>query len=344
MRAMPAAHVEDDLGPATLARLGRLDTGGHPVLTVYLDLDPSHFPTPTARKSELESLMDEAHRLGAADDFMPLLAWLDADPESLRDVHGLAVFSSLPAGLLEVVRLRSPVEPLVVVDSIPWLEPLATRASDGSWAVAVASRRAARLFRGDASQLAEFASFRDPLHRRIAVGGPSQDRIERRIENQVAVHARHVAARLLRAYQRRRFEHLVVVAADEVWPLIEHDLDDELRRVLAGTVPEDLEKAGEAQILTAVRPVIERVEREREHDLVARLEHGLAVGRRAAAGSGDVLAALEQKRVETLLVSDDHPAEHAIETAERQSATVVVVRHEGQWLQRHGGTAAALRW
>jgi hypothetical protein len=342
--AMPAAHVEDHAGPVTLARLARLDTGGHPVLTVYVDLDPSRFPTPKARRSELESLMDEAHRLGAADDFVALLAWLDADPESLRDVHGLAVFSLLPAGVLEVVRLHSPVEPLVVVDSIAWLEPLASRTSDGSWGVAVASRRAARLFRGDASRLTEFASFQDPLHRRIAAGGFSQDRIERRIENQVEVHARHVAARLFRAHQRRPFKHLVIVAADEVWPLIEHSLHDELRRVLAGTVPADLEQAGENQILTVVRPVIERTERERERDLVARLERGLAVGRRAAAGPADVRAALEQEQVETLLVSDDHRADHAIAAAERQAASVVVLRHEGEWLERHGGIAATLRW
>ena len=136
MRAMPAAHVEDDPSPATLKRLSRLETGGHPVLTVYIDLNPSRFPTLKARKSELESLMDEAHRAGAADDFMALLAWLDADSESLRDVHGLAVFSSLRAGLLEAVRLHTPVEPLVVVDSMPWLEPMVALTSDGSWGVA----------------------------------------------------------------------------------------------------------------------------------------------------------------------------------------------------------------
>jgi len=341
--AMPAAHVEDDASPATLARLGRLDTGGHPVLTVYVDLNPSRFPTPKARRSELESLMDEAHRLGAADDFVALLAWLDADPESLRDVHGLAVFSSLPAGVLEVVRLHTPVEPLVVVDSIAWLEPLASQSSDGSWGIAVASRRAGRLFRGDAARLTEFAAFQDPLHRRIAAGGLSQDRIERRIDNQVAVHARHVATRLLRAHQRRRFDHLVIVAANEVWPLVEHSVPDELRRVLAGTIPEDLEKASLEHILSVVRPVIERTERTSEHDLAGRLERGLATGR-AAAGPGDVRAALEQERVETLLVSEDHPAEHAIEAAERQSAGVVVVRYEREWLERHGGIAATLRW
>ena len=93
-----------------------------------------------------------------------------------------------------------------------------------------------------------------------------------------------------------------------------------------------------------MRPVIERTERERERDLVARLERGLAVGRRAAAGPADVRAALEQERVETLLVSDDHRADHPIATAERQAASVVVLRYEGEWLERHGGIAATLRW
>jgi peptide subunit release factor 1 (eRF1) len=136
----------------------------------------------------------------------------------------------------------------------------------------------------------------------------------------------------------------VIVAADELWPVIENDLADELRRVLAGTVPEDLEHASAEQILDVVRPVIEHARRERERDLVSRVERGLAVGGRAVTGAVAVSAALEQRRVETLLVLESTVAERAIEEAERQSADVVVVHYEADWLGAHGQIAATLRW
>jgi hypothetical protein len=37
----------------------------------------------------------------------------------------VAIFSSAKADVFEAVRLNSPVEPLAVVDTLPWLEPLA---------------------------------------------------------------------------------------------------------------------------------------------------------------------------------------------------------------------------
>ncbi len=288
--------------------------------------------------------MDEGRRQGAAADVAQVRAALDSEPEVIDGAQALASFSSMPAGLLEVVRLRSPVDPQVVVDTIPWLEPLASTISDGDWGVAVASRRSARLFRGDASRLIEFASFEDPLHRRHQAGGWSQANFRRAIDRQAAVHARHIATRMFRAHRRRPFAHLVIVAADELWPLIEHALSPELRAVLAGSVAEDFEHAPTDEIRRAVRRVIEKTERERERALLARVEERLACGGRAAGGRADVLAALEQKRVETLLVGADDTENRAIADAEHQSATVVAVRHETEWLRRRGGIAATLRW
>ena len=40
------------IGADTLERLSRLDARGHPVLSVYIDLDPSRFPTPGTRDTE----------------------------------------------------------------------------------------------------------------------------------------------------------------------------------------------------------------------------------------------------------------------------------------------------
>jgi len=362
------------VSPAVLERLSRLESAGHPVLSVYFDLDPSRFPTPTAREAELSALLSSA---GAH----------DVDAERVRDAvgthselaHGaraVAIFSCAAAGALEVLALPEPVEPLVVLDTVPWLEPLAAMVTTGDWGVAVLSRRAARLFRGGAEGLVELAAIRDEVHGRHAQGGWSQARFQRGIEQQVAEHVRHTTELLLRAHRRRPFDQLVIVASDELWPVVQESLHRDLRDRLAGVIERDLEHAATQEIERAVAPVLERAARDRERALISRLDEALGTGGPAAAGLDEVLATLEEERVDVLLVAENasltaglcsdcgrlsvsdegrcrfdeaplHPVdavEHIIASAARHSVEVVLVRHERDALGEHGQVAALLRW
>jgi len=370
-------------GPDTLERLSGLEPNGHPVLSVYVDLDPSRFPTPAARAAQLGSLLGEAQH-DAADkaldgvrtDVKRIQLMLQSDPTLTRGAHALAIFACAEAGILDTIRLPTAVEPMAAVDAVPWLEPLAGIMSPGGWGVAVVSRRDARLLRGGRSGMTQFAAIRDELHRRHAQGGWSQARYQRGIEEQVAWHASGVVDRLVRAHRRAPFEHLVIIASDELRPVVEGRLHRDLKEVLAGTVNSDLVHATVEEIARAAEPLIEGVERDRERALVAELEHGLRTGGAAAAGLDEVLATLEQLRVDTLLIperselsaslctqcgrlstaDDGHcpldgaaltevdAVEHAVEEAGRQSIEVVVMRHEAAWLSSHGQFAARLRW
>ncbi len=367
---MPVASVS----AATLERLSRIQTAGEAVLSVYVDLDPSRFPTPAARDVELSGLLGRAGARRV--DAKRVREALNAHPELAHGAHGLAIFSCAAAGILEVVALTEPVEPLVVVDSAAWLEPLAAMVRTGDWGVAVVSRRTARLLRGGPDGLVEFAVVADDLHRRHAQGGWSQARFQRGIEEQVAEHARHVAKLLLRAHQRRPFEQLIFVASGELWPVVESSLHRDLRERVAGVIERDLEHSATEQIMLAITPVIDRTEAARERVLIDRVEEGLGTGGAAAAGLDEVLAMLEQNRVEILLVPDGadltaglcpHCArlfasaeghcsrdgaalisvdaiEHIVELAAQRSLEVVVVSHEPDALREHGPVAALLHW
>lgn len=362
------------LGAGTLRRLSSLAIEGHPVLSVYLDLDAGRFPTPAARNAELAALLSKSGADDASIERVREL--LHAQPELTHGAQGLAIFSSADAGVLEAVPLPTHVEPMAVIDTVPWLEPLAALVSSENWGVVVVSRRAARLFRGGPRSLVEFATVDDELYRRHAQGGMAQARFQRGIEQQVAEHVRHTAERMLRAHRRRPFDHLVIVASDELWPEVEASLHRDLRDRLAGQVALDLEHAAPEDIVRAVAPVVEHAERDREHTLLARLEEALATGGPAAAGLDEVLATLEQERVELLAVAggtklraglcprcgrlsasdaghcplDGAPlgsvdaVEHAIELAAAQSVEVTIVQHEVAALRERGSIAALLRW
>jgi peptide chain release factor subunit 1 len=344
-----------DFGLSTLERLSDIETGGYPVVSVYLDLDPSRFPTPASRDAQLGSLLGVArHDAGAKDldgvkaDIDNIHALLVRDPSLMRTARALLLVSCAGASVLQAVRLPDAIEPMAVVDTVPWLEPLAEIVYPGGWGVAVVSRRAARIFRGGPGGLAQFAVIRDELHRRHSQGGWSQARFQRGIEEQVAWHAQHVADRLLRAHRRAPFVVLVIVASDETLPVVLRNLHSDLTALLAGTAHADLEHASTADIERAVIPLVDMAQREREHALVAEIEEGLGTGVAAAAGLDEVLATLLQRRVDALLVppgsSQVEAIEHAVQEASRQAVPVVVMRHEADWLRSHGGIAARLRW
>jgi peptide chain release factor subunit 1 len=367
--AVTAIRAED------LERLAQREYGGHPVLSVYFDLDPSRFPTPAERETEFSALLSQA---GAHDtDAERARQALHSHPELVQGARGIAIFSCAAADVLEVLALPQPVEPLAVLDTVPWLEPLAAMTTTGDWGVAVISRRTARLFRGGPEGLVQFAFVQDDLHPRHSQGGWSQARFQRGIEQQVAEHARHTAELLLRAHRRRSFDHLAIVAADELWPVVEASLPRDLQDRVAGVIRSDLERAPAEEIVRAVSPVLEAAEHERERALVSRLEDALGTGGPAVVGLDEVLASLREQRVETLLLADQgsltaglctrcgrlhassegrcgddgeplspvDAVEHLIALAAQQSSVeVAVLAHESDALLAHGQIAALLRW
>jgi peptide subunit release factor 1 (eRF1) len=373
MKALGTKHAAD---ADTLERLARFDTHEQPVLSLYIDLEPSRFPTPDTQASQLGSLLDAARRQNAAEEADRIEAWLSSDPTIARGTHGLAIFSSQHDHLFEAVPLTQPMEPLAIVDTIAWLEPLAETIAPGAWGVAIVSRRRARLLREGPGGLTEFATITNQLHHRHAQSARwSQACFQRGIDEQVAAHVRGVADWLLRAHRRSGFDHLVIACTSELRAMIAHSLDSELNRVLVGIIDRDLEHASVEQIAGIVAPLIERAERERQRELLARIEERLGTGGPAAAGLDEVLATLEQQRVAVLLVPESesrraglcptcgrlstdggrtcpldgsplapvNAIEPVVGQAARQAVQVVVVRDHDEWLHNHGGIAALLR-
>ena len=154
--------MADTLTRTRLRRLAELAPEHGRVLSVYLNLDPSELATPPARASAISSLMNDAqHKVDALDgdlahdDRMALRADVDAVREVLAQpsiadegTRAVAVFACGPAGLLETVRVKHPLDTRVVIDDTPYIEPLAQTLTGSLWCVLLANRRIARIFTG----------------------------------------------------------------------------------------------------------------------------------------------------------------------------------------------------
>src|SRR5919112_3914537 len=157
------------------------------VLSVFLDLDPTEFATPSARSSAITSVMTAAaHKVDEKADLTheERTALLE-DVERVRDVllgsdvasngtRAVAVYACGPADLLEVVRLRRPVSNKVVLDRTAFVEPLVLQGTDEQWLAILTNRRAARIFVGPGDALEETDRFVDDVHSEFEQGGWSQ--------------------------------------------------------------------------------------------------------------------------------------------------------------------------
>jgi hypothetical protein len=307
-----------DLAADTPRRLAELDTG--PVLSVYVDLEPSEFATPPARSAQVRSLVDEAGRqVRAADLGHDSESVLRRDLEDVAEflqgglpangARGVAVFRSSPADLFDVVRLPRRTSSRVVVDDTPYVEPLVEASPGADWCVLLVNRKVGRVFRGTANSLEEVARVTSDTHGQHDQGGWSQRNYEASVENEAAQHVRRTLAALFKRFRLRPFDHLLVGAPAELVNEVEAQLHPYLRERLAGRVEIDVENTTAADVRAAAAPRIEEREAAREREALDRLQAGVARSDgHGASGLEAVLDALAQQRVEVLLLEENFTA------------------------------------
>jgi peptide chain release factor subunit 1 len=366
-----------------LRRLAQVRLDRPVVLSLYLDLDPAQFATPPARATAVHSLLDEAERrIRACDgqDRADLQASLKSAADLLQNdlptegAHAVAVFAGNGAGLLEVLALPRPVPSRVAIGRSPLVGPLARLERRERWCVTLVGRRDARIFRGSPESLREMKQIHDLVFGQHDQGGWSQARYQRGIEKEKDDHLKHTAEALMKQFKRRPFERLILGGPREVTADFEPKLHGYLSERLAGRIEVDVDRATPGQVLERVRPLLEKFEEERESAALERLGEG----GRAALGLDDVLRALNERRVECLLLDErfDAPGascpecgwlgaggertcpvdgreleqledltEAAIELTLQQSAEILGVRRRREELEeRAGGVAALLRF
>jgi peptide chain release factor subunit 1 len=367
-----------------LRELAGLRPAGHKVLSLFVNLDPSEFPTPRDRTVELESLLDVVERELREDsldhtqreelkrDLERVRSYfeLEFDPKGTR---GVVVFSASAANIFHVFKLPEPIGSEVVIDDSPFIEPLTRMPGADRYAVLLIHRQAARILVGNTGGMREVASIVDDVHRWHDQGGWSQSRYQRGILKETQDHIKHAADELLKRFKGGSFDRLIIGTPGELRGEIEEHLHAYLRERIAGWIDIDI-RSSPADVTREAGEVIEDDRRRREHDWLERLRSGLGRNQRAVAGLADTLEALNERRVEGLLIQDGYRAagwasanadflsvepgesptgvelrkrddviESAIESALEQSAEVVVIRHHRD-LEALGSIGAVLRY
>jgi peptide chain release factor subunit 1 len=367
-----------------LRELAALRPEGHKVLSLYLNLDPSEFPTPKDRDTEFNSLMDGVERAPREDgldhaqkeelkrDLERVRSWWDTEFDA-SGKRGVAVFACGAVELFDVHGLGRPIRSEAVIDDSPFIEPLTGMPGGDGYCVLLTSRQVARILVGGRDGMREAVKVVDDVHRWHDQGGWSQARYQRGILKEAQDHLKHAGDEVFRLFKQGQVQRLIIGAPQELRGEVEQNLHSYLRERIAGWLDVDV-RSSPNDVAKEATAVIESDEAERERAWLDRLKSELGRNSRGAASLAATLEALNERRVEGLIVKEgfrapgyatadasflsaepgesptgeqlqerDDVVESAFESALEQSAEIVVIRRHPD-IDSVGSIGAVLRY
>jgi peptide subunit release factor 1 (eRF1) len=367
-----------------LRELAAMRPEGHRVLSLYLNLDPSEFPTPKHRSTEFNSLMAVVERVVREDalthaqkeelkrDIERVRTWWDTEFDA-SGKRGVVLFACTAADLFEVHGLARPIPSEVTIDDSPFIEPLTAMPGGDGYAVLLTSRQVARILAGGRDGMREVAIIVDDVHGWHDQGGWSQARFQRGILKEAQDHLKHANDEVFKLFQRGRVQRLIIGSPQELRGEVEQNLHSYLRERIAGWIDIDVQSSP-SDVAKEATAVIDADEEKHEREWLDRLKSELGRNSRGASGLPATLAALNERRVEALLVKQgfrapgyatsdatflsaepgssptgeplrerDDVVESAFESALEQSAEIVVIRRHPD-IDAVGSIGAVLRY
>jgi peptide chain release factor subunit 1 len=306
------------LDQAQIDRLRLIDTGGFPVLSVYVNLQPG----PVSLRNLPARIKDLLAQAEATSESLPRSQRLSIreDVHALsRDIgrfgtdlgHGVAVFRSHGAGVDEQFTLPGPVRDRAIVDDAPYFRPLEAMIEHyRRYCVAVVGRRLGSIFRFSMDQLETWEEMRDEEIRKANYGGFSgyeEQRVRARADEMAARHYRHVADRITELKRSDGgFDLLIVGGSDSHVAGLLAALPPDVADLLAGTFTIDPRTMTPSTVLEHARRVAAEWEVQEETRLVTELFDAAASGSTAVLGLEQACAAVNRRAVEVLFVQAEH--------------------------------------
>lgn len=315
-----------------LDRLAAYDSDGTPVVSVYLDAradqhgrDRYDVFLRKAFKERMRSYeADAAARASLEGDLEQITRYLERDLEP--STNAVALFSASSKGLFEAMQLGAGLdEHWLSIDTQPQLYPLARLGSQyPRYAAVLADTAATRIFVFATGELVDTQEVKGEKTRGRSMGGWSQNRYQRRVDNAHAAQVREAVEVLDRVVKRENIDAIVLAGDDSVLPIFRQ----ELPKHLAERIVEDMHLPALAAAHEVMEATREAMARHNEETDRQKVEMAVAAHRSnglAALGIEETMAALEQGQVDELLIAaslrDINPRDGAGE-ADGAEATV----------------------
>jgi len=182
-------------------------------------------------------------------------------------------------------------------------------------AIVLLDRHRARIFDLRLGELTEREDLFHPLPRRgrsDGFAGYEGGHAQRRVEDEVRQHFKHIADNLKDLMDKGVFENWILACQDAHRPLFEPQLHPYVSEALIGRFHADLARVTRDEIRGHAQQIVEQWQNERRRDLVNQVLSNARSNGRGVTGLRRVLRSLELGEVQTLLVGENLQA-HAVE-------------------------------
>ncbi len=221
---------------------------------------------------------------------------------------GEVAFSCHGENYWQTFGLPRLVRNILIADRAPYIRPLTAILGEyHRYCVVLVDRMHAQIYEVYLREIVERWSVVDTVPKRVregGVGGRDERNHERRYDQKVQQHFRHVAEQAFRIFQRDKFDWLILAGQREPLREFKEMMHPYLRERWVGDFHAEPAKATVAEILARSLEIEERVEWNHEVKLAEHLVQHASSGKRAVKGIGATLMALDRGEAQTLLVED----------------------------------------
>jgi peptide subunit release factor 1 (eRF1) len=257
----------------------------------------------------------------------PERASFEADVKKIQDyleselkpaANGVAIFACTGAGLFEAVQLNAPVEEnRLYVYTQPHLYHLARLDDEHPrFAALVTDANSARIFLFGLGETLESEQVKGKKVQRVKVGGWSQARYQRRVQNAHQSHAKEAIDTLGKLVRSEGIKHVLIAGDPQIIPVLRDQMPKELADKIVDVVKLDL-KASDQDVFQATLERMREEDAKTDAEKVDRLFREYRARGLAVVGPQDTLEALANGQVDELLVStaleQSHPEEEPVE-------------------------------
>jgi peptide chain release factor subunit 1 len=279
-----------------------------PVLSVYLDVDPSGGPA-DAYKLRLRQLLKEFED-ALPDDVEHLSRFVEHEYD--WSGRSLAIFSCVADDFFRQYALRTPIRDRARALNRPYVKPLADLWDNyGNHAVVLVDKQGARMFHFHLGELREHEGTLGETVRHTKRGGGSQAAGRRGGSTGFTRHADEVAERNLREaakviaqfLKENHVRRVLIGGTDSTVAYFLDQLPKSWRSLVIGTFPMSI-SSGSSQVLERAMQVAMDAERKREERIVSAVITAAAKGRDGVVRLDDTLSSVHAGRVQTLIIHE----------------------------------------
>lgn len=340
---------------AQLDRLAAFEGGPFPVVSLYLDLRAND-----RGRENVEPFLRNtfSERIETYADRGPERESLEHDASRIRDyvtgldrsLDGAAIFACSGADMFEAMPLAVPVDAnSVYIGDRPQLYPLAKILDQYPRYIALlADTHSARIFVFAMNALEKTSAIENTKTKHHKMGGWSQARFQRHVENYHVQHAKEVVDAVARIARDEGIDRIVIAGDDVIVPLLRDQLPKDIAERVIDVVKLDI-RAPERQVLERTIAALREKDAESDRERVELLADAYRSGGLGVVGVPRTRRALELGQVDELLIPGtterlgDKTADELVAKA-RQTAASVRIIEDASLLAPLGGVGALLRF